>query len=214
MQAIAHTNSKSEIISEKIRSNDNEVYQVVGSPTILQRIARADKTAVEECVNFYGGLVWSIARKFTKTREDTEDAVQEIFIEIWKNAARFDPAKSPESAFIALIARRRLTDQWRKSVRSIQTCFLENTFVELADDSYKKLQLYIETRPAVYALNKLKPREKQIMQMAIYEGMSHSEIAQVVGLPLGTVKSRLRQGLQKIRNSIKLQEQISTVQGI
>jgi RNA polymerase sigma-70 factor (ECF subfamily) len=68
--------------------------------------------------------------------------------------------------------------------------------------------MYVEVKSAVDALNRLKPREKQVLRMAIYEGMSHNEIAQAVGLPLGTVKSRVRQGLQKIRSSIKLQEQI------
>lgn len=209
MQTNADANLVSERISEKIRTRfyDNQAHQAVRSPTILQRIARADKTAFEDCVNFYGDFVWSLARKFTKTREDAEDAVQEIFIDIWKNSARFDPAKSPESAFIWLIARRRLIDQLRKYIRLPQNSFPENALVKLASDSHKKLQLYVEMRPTVYALNKLKPREKEIIQMAIYEGMSHSEIAKAVGLPLGTVKSRMRQGLKKIRSSIKLLEQ-------
>lgn len=203
-------NAESEIISEKVKTNfyDRQARQAVKSPTILQRIARADKTAFEECVNCYGDFVWSLARKFTKTREDTEDAVQEIFIDIWKNAARFDPAKSPESAFIWLIARRRLIDQLRKYTRLPQNSYPENALVKLASDSHKKLQVYVEMKSAVDALNKLKPREKQVVRMAIYEGMSHGEIAASIGLPLGTVKSRMRQGLKKIRSSIKLPEQI------
>ena len=208
MQTSAKTSSRSEIISEKIGFYKNQTHQIASSPTILQRIARADKTAVEECFNFYGGFVWNIARKFTKTREDAEDAVQEIFIDIWKNAARFDPAKSPESAFIWLIARRRSIDQLRRSACLPQNSFSENALIMLASDSHKRLQMYVEVKSAIDALNKLKPREKQVVRMAIYEGMSHNEIAQAVGLPLGTVKSRMRQGLQKIRSSIKLPEQI------
>lgn len=204
----ANTNSGSEIISKKTRYCNNQSHQVVGSPTILQRVARADKTAVEDCVNFYGGFVWSIASKFTKTREDTEDAVQEIFIDIWKNAARFDPAKSPESAFVWLIAQRRSIDRLRKFTCVQLNSFSENALIKLASDSHKRLQMYVEVKSAVDALNKLKPREKQVVRMSVYEGMSHSEIARAAGLPLGTVKSRLRQGLQKIRGSIKLPEQI------
>ncbi len=208
MQANTNTNLESGIFSDKKRYYNNQAHQVVSSPTILQRVAKADKTAVEECVNVYGGFVWSIARKFTKTREDAEDVVQEIFIDIWKNAARFDPAKSPESAFICLIARRRSIDQLRKLTCLPQNSFSENALIKLASDSHKRLQMYVEVKSAVNALNKLKPREKQVVQMAIYEGMSHSEIARAIGLPLGTVKSRMRQGLQKIRSSVKLREQI------
>lgn len=206
MQAKTDFNSESEIISEKIETRfyENQAHQAVRSPTILQRVARADKIAFEECVNFYGDFVWSLARKFTKTREDAEDAVQEIFIEIWKNAARFDPAKSPESAFIWLIARRRLIDQLRRSTRLPQNSFIECALVKLASDSHKKLQTYVEVKSAVSALNKLKPREKQVVRMSIYEGMSHGEIAESIGLPLGTVKSHMRQGLKKIRGSINL----------
>ena len=206
MQSNLDTNSGSEIISENVRTRfyHNQANQAVRSPTILQRVARADKTAFEECVNFYGDFVWGLARKFTKTREDAEDAVQEIFIDIWKNAARFDPVKSPESAFIWLIARRRLIDQLRRYTRLPQNSFHENALVKMASDSHKKLQIYVEVKSAVDALNKLKPREKQVVRMAIYEGMSHGEIAESIGLPLGTVKSRMRQGLKKIRGSINL----------
>ncbi len=202
MQTTAITNL------EKTKTCNNQAHQTVVSSTILQRVASNDKTAVEECFKFYGSFVWSIARKFTKTREDAEDAVQEIFIDIWKNAARFDPAKSPESAFIWLIAQRRSIDQLRRFACLPQDSFSENTLINLASDSYKRLQMYVEVKSAVDALNKLKPREKQVVRMAIYEGMSHGEIARSAGLPLGTVKSRLRQGLQKIRSSMKLQEQI------
>ncbi|HTK36951.1 MAG TPA: sigma-70 family RNA polymerase sigma factor, partial [Pyrinomonadaceae bacterium] len=80
---------------------------------ILQRIAAGDRTAVQDCLDTYGGLVWSIARKMLRSNEDTEDAVQEIFVDIWKNAERYDDAQSSETTFIAMIARRRLIDRIR-----------------------------------------------------------------------------------------------------
>ncbi len=91
--------------------------------SILQRIAKKDKMAVEECFDKYGGLVWSIAKKFTNSREDAEDAVQDIFIDIWKYAGRFDAAKSAESSFIVLLARRRLIDRLRKFNRQPKVFF-------------------------------------------------------------------------------------------
>lgn len=176
----------------------------IKSLNILKRISEGDNRAVNDCLDKYGKLVWSLARKFTRTREDAEDAVQEIFIDIWKYAARFDAAKSPEGAFVTLIARRRLIDRIRKSKTQPQTVLFESAWTNQASDADKKLQMRVEMKFVVEALEKLSLHEKQILQMAIYGGMTHSEIAKTVGLPLGTIKSQLRRGFQKIRNSLGL----------
>jgi len=184
-------NSSTEFIKEGFESSD-----------ILPRIAREDKTAVADCITSYGKLVWGLARKFTKTKEDAEDAVQEIFIDIWKYAARFDGAKSPEGAFITLIARRRLIDRLRKySIQPTVTQY-ESDLQNQASDAHKKLQMYTEMRYAVDALEKMNVAQRQILQMSVYGGMSHGEIAQQTGLPVGTVKSQIRRGFKKLRATI------------
>ena len=76
------------------------------SESLLEKIASGHRSAVSDCVNRYGGLVWSLARRFTATQADAEDAVQEIFISLWKSAERFDSSKSSEMTFVAMIARR------------------------------------------------------------------------------------------------------------
>ena len=76
---------------------------------ILSKIVLADKTAAKECVDVYGGMVWSLARKYTASTEEAEKAVQEIFIDIWQNAKYCDLSMSDEKVWIALIARRRLS---------------------------------------------------------------------------------------------------------
>ena len=78
------------------------------SLTILQRIAKKDKTGVKDCVDAYGNFIWALARKFTASTEEAEAAAQEIFTDIWRYAERADKAQSAESILIALIARRRL----------------------------------------------------------------------------------------------------------
>ena len=170
-----------------------------GLSNILQRIAANDKSAVTDCIDLYGKLIWALARKFNNTREDAEDAVQEILIDIWMHAHRFDETKSPEGAFVTLIAKRRLIDRLRRSKTRPHALFAEGVLETQASDADKKLQRYIEMKYAVDALDKLMAHEKQIMQLAIYDGMSHSEIAESTGLPLGTVKSQLRRGFLKLR---------------
>jgi RNA polymerase sigma-70 factor (ECF subfamily) len=89
--------------------------------SILQRVARGDQQAVRQCIDEFGGLVWAIARRMTRSRADAEDAVQEIFLELWQKADRFNPAMSAESTFVTMIARRRLIDRYRKLARTLET---------------------------------------------------------------------------------------------
>jgi len=78
------------------------------SSVILQRIGKTDKTAVNDCIDAYGNLVWALARKYTDSLEEAEAATQEIFLDIWRYAGRCDSTKFDEVTFIFLIARRRL----------------------------------------------------------------------------------------------------------
>ena len=90
---------------------------VLEEASILSRVASGDPTAVEQCIARYGGLVWTIARKLSPTLADAEDAVQEVFVQLWQQAKRFDPSCGSEATFVTMIARRRLIDRLRKLQR-------------------------------------------------------------------------------------------------
>ena len=85
------------------------------SPSVLQRIAAGESSAVRECIDQYGALVWSLARRLSRTPADAEDATQEIFLDIWRSAFRYDSSQGSPQVFIAMIARRRLIDRLRKT---------------------------------------------------------------------------------------------------
>jgi len=78
------------------------------SSAILQRIAQRDKTAVKDCIDSYGDLIWAMAKKFTDSTEDAEAVTQEIFLNIWRYAGRFEKTNFDELLFITIIARRQL----------------------------------------------------------------------------------------------------------
>lgn len=177
--------------------------------TILQRIADGDKTAVEDCLSSYGGLVWSLARRMLSGTDEAEDAVQEIFVDIWKNAGRFDETQASETTFIAMIARRRLIDRVRKSQRQVNAESLDDILVEPGGDFHQNLQLGVEAREAAKELNKLRPEQKQVLQLSIYQGLSHQEISSLTGMPIGTVKTHARRGLLQIRENLGLKEAIA-----
>lgn len=171
---------------------------------ILQRIAAGDKTAVQDCLKTYGGLVWSLARKLSINQDDAEDAVQEIFLDVWKHAERFDSGQASEATFIAMIARRRLIDRIRYTNRRIATDSIEDMVVEPADRFNENLQTTVEAKEAVKALNTLRPEQQQVLKLSIIQGMSHQEISDATGMPLGTVKTHARRGLSLVREYLGL----------
>lgn len=171
---------------------------------ILKRVANGDRNAVEDCLKKYGGLVWSLARRMTRDPGDAEDAVQEIFVDIWKNASRFDESKSSETTFIAMIARRRLIDKIRYSTRRISADSLEDVLLEPFTRADKDMQVSMEARQAAEAMRNLRPEQQQVLSLSIIQGMSHQEIAEVTGMPLGTVKTHARRGLMAVREYLGL----------
>jgi len=180
--------------------------QVNSVQTILQRIAAGDQNAVQECLKSYGGLVWSLARRTLRNTEDAEDAVQEIFLDVWKNAARFDPSQASETTFIAMIARRRLIDRIRHGQRRISAGSIDEMLTEPSVRTDRTLQTNVEAQEAAKAMNQLRPEQRQVLQLYIVHGLSHQEISEATGMPLGTVKTHARRGLIQVRELLGLEE--------
>jgi RNA polymerase sigma-70 factor (ECF subfamily) len=171
---------------------------------ILQRIANGDGSAVQDCLDKYGGLVWSIARKMLRNTEEVEDAVQEVFVDIWKNAGRFDESKSSETTFIAMIARRRLIDKIRYLTRRISADSLDDVMLEPFTRADKDMELSEEAKEAAEAMRTLRPEQQQVLRLSIIQGMSHHEISEATGMPLGTVKTHARRGILQVREYLGL----------
>jgi RNA polymerase sigma factor (sigma-70 family) len=171
---------------------------------ILKRIAAGDRDAASDCLDKYGGLVWSIARKMLRNQSDAEDAVQEIFIDVWKNAARFDEGQASETTFIAMIARRRIIDRIRHSSRRITADSFEDIVAEPESRDDRKVQTSVEAAQAAEALRTLKPEQQKVLQLSIVQGLSHQEIADITGMPLGTVKTHARRGILQAREILGL----------
>jgi RNA polymerase sigma-70 factor (ECF subfamily) len=148
-----------------------------------------------------------------RNSDDAEDAVQEIFVDVWKNAARFDETKSSETTFIAMIARRRLIDKIRYSTRRISADSLDDVLLEPFTRADKTLEISIEAEQAAEAMRKLRPEQQQVLRLSIVQGMSHQEISQATGMPLGTVKTHARRGLLQVRELMGLNNDAQEVGG-
>jgi RNA polymerase sigma-70 factor (ECF subfamily) len=173
---------------------------------LLPRVAAGDRAAVQECIDAYGGLVWSLARKLAPSSDEAEDAVQEIFIELWKSAGRYDSTRCAESTWVAMIARRRLIDRRRAAQRRPMHEEISAELLDRLPDTGRRADQWVETSAeaarARAAMRQLKPTQQVVLQMAVYQGMTHAEIAQATSVPLGTVKTYVRRGLLHIRRAL------------
>ena len=171
---------------------------------LLPRIAAGDQSAVPECISRYGTLIWSLARRRLASRQDAEDAVQDVFVDLWRSADRFDPLVAEEITFVAMIARRRVIDTLRRRTGLPQAAVDAAAIADVpdpADDASvgRRLELGDEARLADEHLDQLKPEEQRLIRLSVYDDLSHAAIAEHTGLPLGTVKSHIRRGLDSLR---------------
>ena len=172
-------------------------------PTFLERIAAGDPLAVEGCLEKYRGLVWSIARRFAGNYADAEDAVQEVFIELWRHAGRFNSAMAAESTFVATVARRRLIDRHRRRARRLDAVPLVAEPAATTRSETDRLETLEEGQQARGLLEQLRPEQRQVLELSFDQGMSHQEIAEATRLPLGTVKTHTRRGLMRLRQLLE-----------
>jgi RNA polymerase sigma-70 factor, ECF subfamily len=174
------------------------------SLSVLQRIASGDSAAVRECIDQYGALVWSLARRLSRTAADAEDATQEIFLDIWRSAGRFDASQGSDKVFIAIIARRRLIDRLRKTTAEPPMDPVE-VLESVAWSVPGTAEASVEAEQAARALAELRPEQRQVLELGLLHGLSQSEIAMRLGLPLGTVKSFMRRGLIRVREYMNIE---------
>lgn len=177
--------------------------------SVLAKVAQGDQRAVRDCIDQFGSLIWSIARRLTRTRADAEDAVQEIFTDIWRSAGRFDPTQGSEKVFVATIARRRLIDRLRRVSNQGTTESTDEIETLAWADPGLHAETCAEAQTAARAVMKLRPEQRQVLELGLLQGLSHSEIAEALKMPLGTVKTMMRRGLIQVRELMGVDTQVS-----
>ena len=193
-----------DLLKRKERSVDKTVV-------ILDLIAKNHPGSFEMLIEKYGNLVWSIGKKFLGNQSDLEDAVQEVMIAIWKSADKFDANKASEITFVSMIARRRFIDYLRKITK--------HKSEDSMDDDNKNIHLYKEsilneeTDLALIksAIEELDTDDQELLNLSVYQGYSHSEISEILDIPLGTVKTRIRRNLMKLKDTFATNKSRSRV---
>jgi RNA polymerase sigma-70 factor (ECF subfamily) len=177
---------------------------------LLHRVSRGDAEAVRECIARFGGLIWTLARRVGLPENEAEDAVHEIFTELWKHGHKYDASIASETAFVATIARRRLIDRRRRVSRQpAKQQIIEESAAAPGGASSQKTFVAEEAARAEQALTQLTNEQQRVLRLSVYEGLSHELIARSTGMPLGTVKTHARRGLIKLREMLGVPQPVN-----
>ncbi len=179
---------------------------------LLHQIARAQDSALSSLYDRYGRLVYSLALRIVGNAPAAEEITQDVFIQVWNNAASYQPELSKLTTWLTSITRYRAIDQLRRRSARPDGHMVDDAVEDLTltagNEAVPEIQVEnrAESQRLQLALTELPEEQRAVLQLAYFNGMSQPEMAAYLGQPLGTVKTRVRLGLQKLRRVLESEE--------
>ena len=176
---------------------------------VLRLVAERQADALAELYDRFSPTLLALARRILGANADAEDVLQEVFVQVWNRGERYDPARSSVSTWLVLIARSRAIDRLRsrKVIERTQEATAQAAEVLGGPHTSPEAIQNVLTRQrherVRRELEALPPEQRQVLEMAFYEGLTQSEIAAKAALPLGTVKTRTLLAMKKLRNALR-----------
>jgi RNA polymerase sigma-70 factor (ECF subfamily) len=181
-----------------MRESGTQTSNAKDDAALIARIRAGDEAAMGELYDRYSGVVYGVALRVLGDTMAAEDVLQEVFLQLWRNSQTFDAERGRLAPWLAVIARNRSIDRLRK--RPMEEDISELPIasgVDLEDEAAQKLAA--EKVRSVLAL--LPPEQRKALELAYFEGLTHTEISGKTGEPLGTIKTRIRSGLLALRKA-------------
>jgi RNA polymerase sigma-70 factor, ECF subfamily len=176
----------------------------VNDESLVLKIAQGDQAALSTLYNRYAQILYSFSMKSLGLKEESEEVIIDVFSQVWRIAKRYDPKKARVDTWLFMLTRSRILDRLRKRQRSLPSPEVYNQLVQIqsAQSSVDPIEgvLIAERRERVIAV--LPPEQRLVIELAYYQGLTQSEIVKKTGLSLGTVKTRVRLGLNKLRAAL------------
>jgi RNA polymerase sigma-70 factor, ECF subfamily len=163
---------------------------------LVMAVRAGDETAIATLYDRYSSIVYSVALRVLQDTAAAEDVLQDIFMQLWRNAEAFDASRGNMGAWLAVIARNRAIDALRRR-RPEQD--IEDVVVSVEPDLASDAERSRAMEKVRGALQSMPPAQRSALEMAYFEGLTHSEIAEKTGEPLGTIKTRIRAALLSLR---------------
>ena len=169
---------------------------------LINRIAARDATAVADLYDHHSRLLYGLILRIIRDRSEAEEILQEVFVQVWTRADTYQVQIGPPVAWLVRIARNRAIDRLRASTVRART--IESTPLPPPVETPEGHAALTEQQRAVaQALNGLPGEQRQLIEAAYFQGLTHSELAERFTLPLGTVKTRVRTGMMTLRRQLQ-----------
>jgi RNA polymerase sigma factor (sigma-70 family) len=168
---------------------------------LLALVARSDDEALAELYDRFGRQAYALALRILRDSALAQDAVQEAFLTAWRTAARFDPQRGSPATWLMTLVHRRAVDVVRREDRR-RAAPLDDAPLASGDATDEAVEVRERRQRVQQALAVLTPPEREALELAYYGGLSQSEVADRLGVPLGTVKSRMFAGLARLRDAL------------
>jgi RNA polymerase sigma-70 factor, ECF subfamily len=190
---------------------------MIEAAKLLAKIAEGDRSALSQLYDCYSRTIYAIAWKSLNSVEDCEEVVLDVFAQVWKIAGRFDVNKGSVEQWIFTLARSRILDRLRKlqrlnKVNAAISAGKEIEFPTSSVDPLEAVEIAERRQQVLAALSQIPLAQREVIEMAYDRGLTHTEIATATGLSLGTVKTRLRLGLSKLKVAFEDESSILTGQ--
>ena len=174
---------------------------------LIQRVGRGDQAAFGDLYDLAAPLVHGVVLKIVRDPSQAEEVVQEVFVELWRIAPRFDPARGTVTSWVATIAHRRAVDRVRSEQASRDRVERESTRVErphdeVADSVVGYDQTQFDRRRVRRALERLTAMQREAVELAYFGGHTYREVAVLLDVPEGTIKTRIRDGMIRLRDEL------------
>ena len=171
---------------------------------LLAQVAAGDKAAFARLYDATSARLFGLARRLLVDAAQAEEVTQEVYLEIWQTATRYEVTRGSAMSWMLTLAHRRAVDR----IRAAQASRNRDTRIGIRDldrefdDVSETVEIRVETERVKRALAKLTELQRQAVTLAYFKGLSHSEVAQLLHVPVGTVKTRLRDGMIRLRDEM------------
>lgn len=182
---------------------------------LLRRMAGGDEAALGTLYDEAGAMVFGLVRRIVWNVDDAEEVTEEIFAQAWTRAASFDAGLGSAAAWLLTMARHRAIDRLRRQRRAPLTTSLDDVGEFMAESDVEEQTIrHRRDERLRQATAKLSPEQRQAVELAFFSGLSHVEIARRLSLPVGTIKTRIRLGMNKLRVALTDEVEGATAEGV